>query len=99
MYLAAERDLARVWAGQWTNPAGRVGYRWLYRVSVTEDLLEVDDDLQSLPGVSFQVPEARVEKVYEKAVSPNQPAFARILKRTLSDLEAAKRRRNCGLLG
>lgn len=93
VYLAAGRELARVWAGQWENAGGRVGYGWLYRVSVDDLFLEPDEDLLSLPDVSFQAPEARVEKVYEKAVAPNQPAFRRTLQRTLAGLAAAKTRR------
>ncbi len=93
LYLAADRELAKVWVGQWENSDGRVGYGWLYWVSVDELMLEPDDALLSLPGVSFQPPEAQVEKVYDKPVAPNQPSFRRILQRTLDDLAVAKTRR------
>lgn len=92
VYLASSRELARVWAGQWTNPEGRVGYGWLYRVSVETAVLEPDDDLQSLPGVSYQAVSARVESIYEKAVAPDQPAFRRALEQSLRDHAAAKNR-------
>jgi len=92
VYLTSDRELAKVWAGQWCNTVGQVGYGWLYRISADEDVLEPDDDLLSLPGLSFQAPRARVDSVYAKAVSPNQPGFARTLQRVLRDLESAKRR-------
>lgn len=92
VYVTTSRDLARVWAGQWSNEEGRVGYGWLYRVRADHAQLEPDDDLLSLPGLSFQTPIAYVESVYARAVAPDQAAFRSTLERVLRDLEAAKRR-------
>lgn len=96
VYLTVDRELARVWAGQWISVEGRVGHGWLYRVSAEVELLEPDADLLSLPGLSFQAPEAVVDRVYERAVSPGQAAFRRTLERVIRDLERAKLRRGQG---
>lgn len=90
VYVTTDRDLARVWAGQWSTPE-QLGYGWLYRVSVPPDEIEPDEDLLSLPGLSFQVPSARVEAIYEKAVAPNQPRFKTKLEKVIGDLEHSKR--------
>lgn len=34
VYLTSDRDLTRVWAGQWTAGSGAAGYGWLYRAFV-----------------------------------------------------------------
>lgn len=91
VYVTVDRDLARVWAGQWTNAEGRVGHGWLYRVSAKVELLEPDADLLSLPGLSFQAPEAVVDRVYERAVGPDQVKFRKTLERVLRNLERAQR--------
>lgn len=76
VYLSADRELARIWgAGYWTNADGRVGYGWLYRVEVDVGSLEPDEDLLSLPGLSFQAPSATVSSVYSRGRS--QPAGVR----------------------
>lgn len=90
VYLSADRELARIWAGQWISGDGRVGYGWLYRVEADVDLLEPDEDLLSLPGLSYQIPRATVSSVYTRAVAPNQPVFARTLQRVLNDLKQAR---------
>jgi hypothetical protein len=80
-----------VWAGQWTATNGVVGYGWLYRIAAEEAVLEPDADLLSLPGQSFQAPAAIVISVYERAVAPDQPRFARKLQQVLAAHERARR--------
>jgi len=76
IYLSTDRELARIWAGQWTDLDGRVGYGWLYRVEVDVDALEPDEDLLSLPGLSYQAPRATVSSRLRARHRP-QPAGVR----------------------
>lgn len=62
--LSGRRDLAKVFATEWSDEAGRQSGRQLYLVLVEPSDLEDDPDMASL-GVSFAVPRARVEKVWE----------------------------------
>lgn len=62
----------------------------LYRVEA--ETLEPDDDLLSLPGLSFQAPRARVLVVYDAHVAYH-PRFGRVLEKVLADHEAAKTKR------
>jgi hypothetical protein len=87
VYLTADRELARAWAGIWTPDGANHGGGSLYRVET--DALEPDDDLLSLPGVSFQAERARVLAVYDAHVAYH-PKFSRILQRVLADHAAAK---------
>lgn len=88
VYLSTDRGLARIWAGQWTDGDGRVGDGWLYRVRVDVDALEPDEDVLSLPGLSYQALMAVGSSVYAR----HQPAFAHKLQRVLHDLEQARQR-------
>ncbi|TGN32999.1 hypothetical protein [Aeromicrobium chenweiae] len=92
VYVTTDRELARVYAGTWRNPdTAELGRGALYRVEVKEGL-EEDEDLLSLPGLSFQAPSATVIAVYDAAVKPDAPKYGRVLKRTLDDHAAAKAR-------
>lgn len=90
VYLTSDRDLARAWAGIWTPDGVRHGGGSLYRVEA--ETLEPDDDLLSLPDLSFQAPRARVLVVYDAHVA-YQPRFARVLEKVLVDHESAKTKR------
>ena len=90
VYVTCDRDLARAWAGIWTPDGVRHGGGSLYRVEA--ETLEPDDDLLSLPGLSFQASRARVLVVYDAHVAYH-PRFGRVLEKVLADHEAAKTKR------
>ena len=87
VYLTTDRGLAKAWAGIWTPDGERHGGGTLYRVEA--DLLEPDEDLLSLPGVSFQAPRARVVRVYDPYVA-YPPRHLNVLKRILTQHARAK---------
>lgn len=68
VYLTSDRELARAWAGLWTPDGEHFGNGSLYQVDAELAVLEPDEDLLSLQGVSFQVPRAVVRVVYDAAV-------------------------------
>jgi len=90
VYVTSDRDLARAWAGIWTPDGVRHGGGSLYRVE--PEGLEPDDDLLSLPGLSFQAPRAQVVVVYDAHVAYH-PRFVRVLQKVLADHEVAKTKR------
>jgi hypothetical protein len=89
VYVTTDRELARAWAGVWTPDGVHHGGGSLYRVEATD--LEPDDDLLSLPGLSYQTPRAQVLAVYDAHVA-YKPKFASTLQRVLDDLASAKLR-------
>lgn len=93
VYLTSDVKLARVYAGMWTDPtakAQRAGGGSVYEVEVEDGSLEPDEDLKSLPGVSFQADSAVIVRVQYKQVSFNKEQFAKKLNNVLRDHERAK---------
>ena len=93
VYLTSDVKLARVYAGMWTDPtakAQRAGGGSVYEVEVEDGSLEPDEDLKSLPGVSFQADSAVIVRVQYKQVSLNKEQFAKKVNNVLRDHERAK---------
>lgn len=91
VYLTTELDLARVFASDWTQDGSESGYGWIYEVDVDESDLEPDEDLLSLPGVSFQCGSALVTRVWQREVKPT-PGQSRVYLEGLLERHAAAKR-------
>ena len=89
VYLTTDKQLAWAFASMWTPDGTQHGGGALYRVEA--DVLEPDEDLLSLEGVSYQSPQARIVAVYDAHVPFNQNKVAAVFQRVLEDHEAAKR--------
>jgi hypothetical protein len=89
VYLTSDKELARAYAGMWTRQGGGMGGGSLYKVA-TDDPLDPDADLLSLPDISFQVASARVVEVYNAYVPCDRRKFERLFRRLLAELERAK---------
>lgn len=96
VYVTTDRELAQVFAAEWSIDGELHGGGWLYLVEVEEGVLEVDDDLASLPGVSFQAPSARVIRVWQRDVKSTPARSREVLARVLADWQAAKDARESG---
>ena len=92
VYVTSDRQLAQVFASDWSGNGIDFGRGWLYLVSVDPDELEPDADLVSLPGVSFQCPSARIERVWQRDVKPTPKRSRQHLDELLARHSAAKRR-------
>lgn len=89
VYVTSDRELALAWAGLWTPDGRKHGNGSLYQVEVEPELLEPDEDLLSLAGLSFQVPRAQVKAVY-RAVVPFSPKHVKVVQGVLDRHAAAK---------
>ncbi|MCP2030350.1 hypothetical protein L1277_000414 [Okibacterium sp. HSC-33S16] len=90
VYVTTNRQLAQVFASNWSLDGARFGFGTLYRVTVPVEDLEQDEDLPFLPG-HFQCAFATVEKVWQLRVK-RAPAFAtQVLNATLKAHEEAVR--------
>jgi hypothetical protein len=89
VYVTADRHLALACASTWT-PDG-VRYRGGSLYLVESDVLEPDEDLLSLPGVSFQTRSARVIGVAKARVPFDRERSSRKSNEVIARLERAKR--------
>jgi hypothetical protein len=87
VYATTDRDFARAWAGLHTTDGQTFGGGALYRVELVNP--EPDEDLLSLPGVSFQAQSGVVLAVYNAHV-PNSPRHLQRLRKMLEAHEAGK---------
>lgn len=93
VYVTSDVKLARVYAGMWTNPTAKVpraGGGSVYQVEIEDGSLEPDEDLLSLPGVSFQAKSAAIVGVQYKSVPHNKGQFAKKLAEVLHQHSRAK---------
>lgn len=81
VYVTTDRELARAYASGWSLDGLTLGGGSLYRVDADE--LEPDQDLLSLPGVSFQTAQARVLTVYDAYVPLDRVRSSRTFERVL----------------
>lgn len=88
VYVTTDRQLAEAYASLWSLDGVRSGGGSLYQVQAAD--LEPDEDLVSLPGVSFQAPRATVISVYNPYVRYDRKRSARTLARVLAAHSAAK---------
>jgi hypothetical protein len=83
VYVTTRRQLAVAFAAAWENPTtGKAGGGGLYRVELLGEA-EPDEDLLSLPGLSFQAQRAKVLSVDKAAVKFNREnlsAFQRVIR-------------------
>ncbi len=89
VYVTSDRELALAWAGLWTPDGRKHGNGSLYQVEVEPGLLELDEDLLSLPDLSFQAPRAQVKTVY-RALVRFSPKHGKVLQGALDNHAAAK---------
>jgi hypothetical protein len=93
VYLTSDVKLARVYAGMWTDPtakAQRAGGGSIYEVEVEDGSLAPDEDVKSMPGVSFQADSAVIVRVQHKHVPFNKEQFAKKLNDVLRAHARAK---------
>ena len=83
IYVTTDPELAKVYARSWFDGIRARTHGWLYVVEVEGEHLEGDDDLLSLPGVSYQAPMGIVVAVYDRGVNENANASRRALERVL----------------
>lgn len=89
VYITADRHLALAYASTWTPDGVRYRGGSLYLVESEER--EPDEDLLSLPGVSFQTRSARVKGVAKARVPFDRERSLRKLNEVIARLERAKR--------
>lgn len=83
VYVTTDRELAKVFARQWFDGTRVRSHGWLYLVEVEQADLEDDDDLRSLPGVSYQAATGFVLAVKDRGVRDDPSASRRALERVL----------------
>jgi hypothetical protein len=90
VYVTTDLRLARVFASQYSLDGGVSGGGWIYQVAVQDSELEPDDDLLSLPGVSYQCARATITKVWQRNVRPTPGLSRQVLQEILDEWNAAK---------
>ena len=89
VYVTTDRHLALAYASTWSPDGRRYLGGSLYLVD--SDELEPDEDLLSLPGVSFQVRSARVIAVAKAKVRFDRERSLQKMNEIVTRLERAKR--------
>lgn len=89
VYVTTDRHLALAFASTWTPDGVAHGGGSLYIVE--SDVLEPDEDLLSLPGLSFQTPSARVIRVAKPRVELDRAqSFRKLNEVYIRNLRAKK---------
>lgn len=89
VYVTTDRHLALAYASTWSPDGRRCSGGSLYLVD--SDELEPDEDLLSLPGVSFQVRSARIIAVAKVRVPFDRERSLLKMSEVVTRLERAKR--------
>lgn len=89
IYITTDRHLALAYASTWSPDGRRCRGGSLYLVD--SDELEPDEDLLSLPGLSFQVRSARIIAVAKVRVAFDRERSLHKMSEVVTRLERAKR--------